>query len=100
MPSSTLKFPPFKAPKSWRPAWQSSRSSFATRLGKPLPRRRKQDRCIKKGSEHFTREHAAYDLPKTNPFLRKMFSHIAGPELDERIAWAVDDLAELLHRAD
>jgi N-6 DNA Methylase len=54
-------------------------------------------RCNKKGSDHFTREHAAYDLPKTNPFLRKMFNHIAGPELDDRIAWAVDDLAELLH---
>jgi predicted helicase len=57
-------------------------------------------RCNAKGSAHFTREHAAYDLPKTNPFLRKMFNHIAGPELDERIAWAVDDLAELLHRSD
>lgn len=56
-------------------------------------------RCNAKGSERFTRQHAAYDLPKTNPFLRKMFIHIAGPELDERIAWAVDDLAELLHRA-
>jgi len=49
--------------------------------------------------EHFTRQHAAYDLPKTNPFLRQMFGQIAGPELDERIAWAVDDLAELLARA-
>ncbi len=49
---------------------------------------------------HFTREHAAYDIPKTNPFLRKMFGHIAGPDLDERIVWAVDDLAELLNRAD
>lgn len=48
----------------------------------------------------FTREHAAYDLPKTNPFLRKLFSHIAGSELDERIVWAVDNLAELLNRAD
>ncbi|MEK6336327.1 MAG: type ISP restriction/modification enzyme, partial [Acidobacteriota bacterium] len=56
-------------------------------------------RCNARGSEHFTREHAAYDLPKTNPFLRKMFNHIAGPELDERIAWTVDDLAELLHRS-
>jgi predicted helicase len=57
-------------------------------------------RCNAKGSERFTRQHAAYELPKTNPFLRKMFNHIAGPELDERIAWAVDDLAELLHRSD
>ena len=57
-------------------------------------------RCNVRGSEHFTREHAAYDLPKTNPFLKKMFTQIAGPDLDERISWAVDDLAELLHRAD
>jgi len=49
--------------------------------------------------EHFSRQHAAYDLPRTNPFLRQMFGQIAGPELDERIAWAVDDLAELLARA-
>lgn len=57
-------------------------------------------RCNKKSGERFTREHAAYDLPKTNPFLRRMFNHIAGPDLDDRIAWAVDDLAELLDRAD
>lgn len=56
-------------------------------------------RCNAKGSERFTRQHAAYQLPKTNPFLRRMFGHIAGPDLDDRVAWAVDDLAELLHRA-
>ena len=56
-------------------------------------------RCNSTGT-HFTRTHAAYDLPKTNPFLRKLFAHIAGPELDERIVWAVDNLAELLNRAD
>ncbi len=56
-------------------------------------------RCNSTGV-HFTRTHAAYDLPKTNPFLRKLFAHIAGPELDERIVWAVDNLAELLNRAD
>lgn len=56
-------------------------------------------RCNAKGSERFTRQHAAFDLPKTNPFLRRMFGHIAGPDLDDRIIWAVDDLAELLHRA-
>lgn len=48
----------------------------------------------------FTRKHAAYDLPKTNPFLKKMFSYIAGPDLDDRIVWIMDDLAELLHRCD
>ena len=53
-----------------------------------------------KPSQRFTREHAAYDLPKTNPFLRKMFNHIAGLDLDDRITWVVNDLAELLNRAD
>jgi type I restriction-modification system DNA methylase subunit len=52
-----------------------------------------------KGKE-FTRETAAYLLPKTNPFLRKTFGHIAGPELDDRIAWLVDDLVALLRNAD
>ncbi|HEX5960978.1 MAG TPA: hypothetical protein VFY97_07000, partial [Rhodanobacteraceae bacterium] len=48
----------------------------------------------------FTRQSAASQLPKTNPFLRKLFNSIAGPDLDPRIAWAVDQLAELLARAD
>jgi len=39
-------------------------------------------------------------LPKTNPFLRKLFNHIAGPDLDERIAWLVDGLAQLVAQAD
>jgi predicted helicase len=54
-----------------------------------------------KDGEHFTRQHAAYDLPKTNPFLRKLFAEVAGPELDGMPhAWAVDDLTALLNRAD
>jgi predicted helicase len=48
----------------------------------------------------FTRERAGQDLPKTNPFLRRLFNTIAGPDLDDRIAWAVDDLADLLAKAD
>lgn len=51
-------------------------------------------------AEGFSRQKAASALPKTNPFLRKLFHTIAGPDLDERIAWAVDQLAELLSRAD
>ena len=57
-------------------------------------------RCNVPSAKDFTREHAAYDLPKTNPFLRKLFTHIAGPELDDRIAWLVDDLAQVLKHAD
>ncbi len=47
----------------------------------------------------FTREHAAFDLPKTNPFLRDLFNQIAGVDLDQSIVWIVDDLADLLNRA-
>ena len=56
--------------------------------------------CNHKGKESFTRYKAAHELPKTNPFLRKIFGHIAGPELNERVTWIVDDLAELLDRTD
>jgi hypothetical protein len=57
-------------------------------------------RCNTKPGITFSREHAAYDIPKTNPFLRKMFNYIAGPDLDKRIVWVVVDLAELLNRSD
>ena len=51
--------------------------------------------------EEFTRVKSPYFLPKTNPFLRKMFTQIAGPDLeDEPFVWVVDDLADLLNRAD
>ncbi len=48
----------------------------------------------------FTRQEAAWNLPKTNPFLRKLFNEIAGVGLDDRVAWVVDDLAHVLDRAD
>lgn len=51
-------------------------------------------------SGHFTREKAPYLLPKSNPFLREMFDHIAGKNLDDRIVWAVDNLTEMFHVAD
>src|SRR6266496_4880651 len=57
-------------------------------------------RCNAKPGATFNREYAAFNMPKTNPFLAKMFVHIAGPDLDERIVWAVDDIAELLNRSD
>ncbi|MFP5440520.1 MAG: DNA methyltransferase, partial [Gammaproteobacteria bacterium] len=57
-------------------------------------------RCNSPTGKHFTRQQAASLLPKTNPFLRKLFNTIGGADLDERIAWAVDQLAELLARSD
>ncbi len=57
-------------------------------------------RCADPTGREFTRRNAAYLLPRTNPFLRNLFNHIAGPNLDDRIAWLVDDLAQLLLQAD
>ena len=42
--------------------------------------------------ENFSREEAARLIPKTNPFLRQIFNNLAGNDLDDRIAWVVDDL--------
>lgn len=45
--------------------------------------------------ESFTRAEAVDLLPKSNPFLRSLFAYIAGPDLDARIAWIIDDLADV-----
>lgn len=51
-------------------------------------------------NREFTREMAAFRLPKTNPFLRKLFAEIAGVDMPDTIAWAVEDLVNLLRHAD
>ena len=56
-------------------------------------------RCTSKNGAAFTRLDAAQNLPRTNPFLRKLFQYIAGYDLDDRIAWLVDDLAQVLDQA-
>lgn len=43
----------------------------------------------------FSRYEAAELIPKSNPFLRKLFGYIAGSDLDDRILWIVDDLVEI-----
>ena len=60
---------------------------FAARLHDPTP-------------ATFTRREAADLIPSTNPFLRKFFQHIAGYDLDPRIRWIVDDLADVFRAAD
>ncbi|MEW5883842.1 MAG: N-6 DNA methylase [Armatimonadota bacterium] len=57
-------------------------------------------KCSAEPGKPFTRQSAPYALPKTNPFLRRLFGHIAGPELDDRLPWVVDDLVSLLNHAD
>jgi predicted helicase len=57
-------------------------------------------RCNTDNPQTFSRETAAFKLPKTNPFLRSIFGQIAGPDLDDRISWAVDNLANILQQTE
>jgi len=48
----------------------------------------------------FSRQEALELLPKSNPFLRSLFSYVAGYDLDDRIAWIIDDLARVFQACD
>ena len=48
----------------------------------------------------FSRQEAAELIPKSNPFLRKLFGYIAGPDIDDRIKWIVDSLTEIFLACD
>lgn len=50
--------------------------------------------------QNFSRDSAARFIPKTNPFLQKMFYVIAGPDLPETILPYMDDLVALLRDTD
>jgi primosomal protein N' len=43
----------------------------------------------------FSRQEASELIPKSNPFLRKLFGYIAGADIEDRIKWIVDNLAEI-----
>ena len=57
-------------------------------------------RCNSPNGAAFTRQYARDLVPKTNPFLRNIFDHIAGAGLPEILAPEVDDLVQLLAQAD
>lgn len=58
-------------------------------------------RCNHKGPGPFKRSEAAAEIPKTNPFLRRLFTTITGPDLgDEPYAGFVQDLVQVLAYAD
>ncbi len=48
----------------------------------------------------FSRQEAAQLIPKSNPFLRNLFQYIAGYDLDDRIVWIVDSLADIFRATD
>jgi predicted helicase len=45
--------------------------------------------------DDFSRQEAAELIPKSNPFLRKLFIYVAGPDIDDRIVRTVDNLANV-----
>jgi len=50
--------------------------------------------------ESFSRQEAATLIPKTNPFLRKVFQNVATFDVDTSFAWIIDDLAETFRVTD
>jgi predicted helicase len=54
-------------------------------------------RLNQRDTQTFNRMIAAHLVPKSNPFLRKFFQYIAGFDLDSRIRWIVDALADLFN---
>jgi predicted helicase len=51
--------------------------------------------------DDFSRADAAHSVSRSNPFLRRLFGTLAGPDLDdEPFVGLVDDLADLLARSD
>ncbi len=48
----------------------------------------------------FSRQEAATLIPKSNPFLRKLFQDIAGYDLDGRLVWIVDELVNIFLATD
>ena len=53
-----------------------------------------------KSLENFSRQEAVFLIPKTNPFLRGLFSYISGAECDDRLLWIIDSLAEIFLATD
>jgi len=52
------------------------------------------------GHGEFSRKTASAILPKTNPFLRKIFAEFANESLPDSLIGAVDDIVELLRKTD
>lgn len=53
-----------------------------------------------KSPNDFTRQEAANLIPPTNPFLRQIFQQLAGYDINDSIAWIVDDLVSIFAATD
>ena len=50
--------------------------------------------------ENFSREESIKLIPKSNPFLRKLFKDIADEDLDTRLVWIIDELVSVFLASD
>lgn len=50
--------------------------------------------------DNFSRQEAANLIPHTNPFLRQIFQQLAGYDINDSIAWIVDDLVNIFAATD
>jgi predicted helicase len=50
--------------------------------------------------ETFSREESIKLIPKSNPFLRKLFKDIADEDLDTRLVWIIDELVSVFLASD
>ena len=74
-----------------------SETSFADIYAQTLAYGLFAARLNQRDAQIFNRETAAHLVPRSNPFLRKFFQYIAGFDLDSRIRWIVDALANLFN---
>ena len=50
--------------------------------------------------EEFSRTNAAEFIPVSYPFLKRLFQYLTRHDLDDRIVWIINDLADLFSTAD
>ena len=55
---------------------------------------------MKETGQKFSHAEALLAVPRSNPFLRKIFSELAGADMPDEFRWAVDDLVRLLEMSD
>ncbi len=53
-------------------------------------------RCSLPNGTNFSRQTADEILPRSNPFLRRLFHQVVSPDLDGNITWILDDIVDLL----
>ena len=53
-------------------------------------------RCLLPNGTNFSRHTAVETLPRSNPFLRRLFHQVASPNLDRNVTWILDDIVNLL----